>query len=184
MSYFVRIETPRGEREIWGVDLERAFRESLTRPSKGDVVGLRAVGKEPVTVKSPERDADGKVIGERERLTHRNRWLVEQRDFFAARAHAARTLRDDRVDPRDAVKQHPELAGTYVQLRAAELAARRIRDPEDQRTFVATVRRALADTVERGEPLTPVRLKEQAQQRERETPSKQARERAEALARG
>lgn len=184
MSYFVRIETSRGEREIWGVDLERAFRESLTRPTIGDVVGLRAVGKEPVTVKSPKRDAGGKVIGERERLTHRNRWLVEQRDFFAARAHAARTLRDETVDPRDAVKLHPELAGTYVQLRAAELAARRIRDPEDQRTFVATVRRALADTVERGEPLTPVRLKGQAQEGGREAPSKHARERAEALARG
>jgi len=25
MSYFVRIETPSGEREIWGVDLQRAL---------------------------------------------------------------------------------------------------------------------------------------------------------------
>ncbi len=184
MSYFVRIDTPRGEREIWGVDLERAFRESLTRPKIGDVVGLRAVGKEPVTVKSPERDARGDVVGERERLTHRNRWIIERREFFASRAQAARTLRDEAIDPHEAVKQHPELAGTYLQLRAAELAARRIRDPEDQRTFVATVRRALADTVARGEPLAPVRLKQQAQESEPTRRDKKARERIESLARG
>src|SRR5262249_19676616 len=35
-SYFVRIETPSGEREIWGVDLQRALKDSLTRPQIGD----------------------------------------------------------------------------------------------------------------------------------------------------
>ncbi|EQD63381.1 hypothetical protein B2A_02376, partial [mine drainage metagenome] len=29
MSYFVKIETSRGDRTIWGVDLERAMKESL-----------------------------------------------------------------------------------------------------------------------------------------------------------
>jgi len=37
------------------------------------------------------------------------------------------------------------------------LTRRSIRDPEDQRHFVASVRRALADSVARGEPLPPVR---------------------------
>lgn len=184
MSYFVRIETARGERDIWGVDLERAFRESLTHPKVGDVVGLRAIGKEPVTVKSRERDASGELVAERDRLAHRNRWLIEQRDFFASRAQAARTLRDEAIDAREAVKQHPELAGTYLQLRAAELAARRIRDPEDRRTFVATVRRALAEAVARGEPLAPVRLKQQLPEREPQERAKRTRERAEAPTRG
>src|SRR5690606_15760188 len=101
----------------------------------------------------------------------------------AARAQAARTLRDEAIDPREAVKQHPELAGTYLQLRAAELAARRIRDPEDQRTFVATVRRALADAVARGEPLSPARRKAPAQEREPQAHTKRTRQR-EGLARG
>ena len=61
--------------------------------------------------------------------------------------------------PREAVRQHPELAGTYLNLRAAELAARGLRDPEDQRRLVAQVRRALAPDIEQGEPLQPVRLR-------------------------
>ena len=56
------------------------------------------------------------------------------------------------------MRQRPELAGSYLNLRAAELASRALRDPEDQR--VAQVRGALADHVERGEPLQPVRLRE------------------------
>jgi hypothetical protein len=47
-----------------------------------------------------------------------------------------------------------------LQLHAAELAAKTIRDPQDQRRFVDSVRRALADSIARGEPLSPVRLKE------------------------
>src|SRR5437016_4705278 len=72
MSYYVRIETTQGDREIWGVDLERAFRESLSRPTIGDEVTVRSDVREPVTVTSAERDADGRVVGQREISTHRN----------------------------------------------------------------------------------------------------------------
>ena len=63
MSYFVKIETARGERTVWGVDLERAFKESLTQPQIGEEVGLRAVRQDAVTVKAPRRDGDGTVVG-------------------------------------------------------------------------------------------------------------------------
>jgi hypothetical protein len=56
----------------------------------------------------------------------------------------------------------PEHAGTYLKLRAAELASRALREPEDQRRFVAQVRSALADDIERGEPLQPVRLRDRS----------------------
>jgi len=160
MSYFVRLETADGDREIWGVDLHRALKESLTRPDIGDEVGLRAVRREAVTVKEPTRDNDGKVVGNRPLTVQRNRWIVEQREFFAERAQAARVVRDPKLEPKVAVREHPELAGTFLKIRASELAAKAIRDPEDRRRFVDTVRRALADDVARGEPLTPVRLKE------------------------
>ena len=160
MSYFVRLETADGDREIWGVDLHRALRESLTRPEIGDEVGLRAVRREAVTVKEPTRDNEGKVVGNRPLTVQRNRWIVEQREFFAERAQAARVVRDPKLEPKVAVREHPELAGTFLKIRASELAAKAIRDPEDRRRFVDTVRRALADDVARGEPLTPVRLKE------------------------
>lgn len=163
VSYFVKIETEGGEREIWGVDLQRALKESLSGAKIGDEIGLRAVRQDAVTVKSAERDAAGNVIGEKEFGTHRNRWIVEKRDFFKTRAEAARTLRDSKIEPQTAVKQHPELTGTYLYLRSAEeIAERRIRDPADRRKFVATVRQALADSVARGEPLPPVRLRERS----------------------
>ena len=71
-----------------------------------------------------------------------------------------------------AVRQHPGLAGTYLNLRAAELASRALRDPEDQRRFIAQVRSALADDIERGEPLQPVRLRERAERKLVEDPER------------
>ncbi len=165
MSYFVKLEMARGDRTIWGVDLERALRESLTRPDVGDEVGLHAIRQDSVTVRAPERDAEGQVVAERDLATHRNRWIVEKRAFFDARAEAARTLRDRTIDPKQAVKLHPELVGTYLQVRAAELAARQFRDAQDREQFVSQVRSALADGVARGEPLPPVRLREHTAER-------------------
>jgi hypothetical protein len=69
-------------------------------------------------------------------------------------------IRDASIRPQDGVREHPQLAGTYLNLRAAELAAQRLRDPVDQKRFVSQVRTALADAIERGEPLQPVRLRE------------------------
>jgi putative DNA primase/helicase len=169
MSYFAKIETERGERTVWGVDLERAFKESLTKPKLGDEVGLSAFRQEAVTVKTLKKDASGALVGEHELHTHRNRWIVEKREFFEARAQAADAVRNPSIGAREAVKERPELAGTYLYLRGAEeIARRRIRDPEDQRRFVATVRGALADSVARGEPLPVVRLRDRAQSKERE----------------
>jgi hypothetical protein len=168
MSYFVKLETPRGERIVWGVDLERASRESLTQPKVGDEVALRAVRAERVTVKA--RDGSGKLTAE-DILAKRNHWVFEKREFFTERAEAARTIGDAAVKPKAVVKSHPELVGTYLQVHAAELAAKRIRDPQDQKRFVQLVRSALADSIARGEPLPAVRLKQPAVKREPKTPS-------------
>lgn len=165
-SYFVRLGIPGGYREIWGKDIERAVAKSLTQPQVGDEVILQRTGRDPVTVKRAERDTQGE-IKRREVEAYRNRWAIEKREFFEHRAAAAQIVRDETLGPPAAVRQHPELAGTYLNLRAAELAAQRLRDPEDQRRFVSQVRTALADGIERGEPLQPVRL------RERESPRRE-----------
>lgn len=164
MSYFLEIDTGEGTRTIWGKDLERAVKESLSKPRIGDEIGLRRTGAERVTVRRKERDGEGRVIAEREVGTERNRWVIERREFFESRAAAAEVLRNPAIDRREAAREHPELVGTYLQLRAAELAAKRIRDPLDQKRFVALVRQALADSVARGEPLQPVRLRDRPQQ--------------------
>jgi hypothetical protein len=173
MSYFVKLETSRGDRVIWGVDLERAVKESLTKPEAGDEVGVRSIRQDAVTVKTPTRDAEGQVTGEKSLETHRNRWVIEKREFFEARAAAAQRVRDTNVPAKEAIRQHPELVGTYLQMHAAELAAKRFRDPEDRALFVAKVRAALAESVARGEPLPPVRLRERAKTR---TPDPRERE--------
>ncbi len=161
MSYFVKLETARGDRTIWGVDLKRAFKESLTQPGIGDEVGFHSVRQEAVKVRTQKRGEAGELI-ERDLQTHRNHWIIEKRAFFEARAQAARTVRDTSIDPKRAVKSHPELVGTYLQVHAAELAAKQFRDPQDRERFVQKVRSALADAVARGEPLPAVRLRERA----------------------
>ena len=158
-SYFVRLQTRDGPREVWGKDIERAVAKSLTQPEVGDEVILQRSGRDAVTVQRRARDSEGQ-LKEKAVEVYRNRWVIEKREFFEQRATAAQLVRDEAIAPREAVRQHPELAGTYLNLRAAELASRGLRDPEDQRRFVAQVRGALADHVERGEPLQPVRLRD------------------------
>ena len=160
-SYFVRLQTRDGPREVWGKDIERAVAKSLTQPQVGDEVILQRSGRDAVTVQRRARDSEGQ-LQEKAVEVYRNRWVIEKREFFEQRATAAQLVRNEAIGPREAVRQHPELAGTYLNLRAAELASRGLRDLEDQRRFVAQVRGALADHVERGEPLQPVRLRERA----------------------
>ena len=171
MSYFVKLKTAHGERVVWGVDLERAFKESLTRPQTGDEVGLRSLRQEKVKI--PVRDDVGRVTGEGEVERVRNRWIVEKREFFEVRAAAARSIQDPAVSAKQAVRQHPELVGTYLTVHAAELAAKHIRDPDDRARFVAMVRATLAHSVARGEPQPAVRLRERAKVR---TPDPRERE--------
>ena len=165
-SYFLRLKTREGVREIWGKDIERAVTKSVTQPQIGDEVVLQRMGRDAVTVKRQERDAEGQPRT-KDVETYRNRWVIEKLSFFEARVAAAQIVRNEQVAAREAVREHPELAGTYLNLRAAELASKALRDPEDRRRFVAQVRRALADDIERGEPLQPVRLRERAATKDR-----------------
>ena len=102
-SYFVKLQTSNGEHEIWGVDLERALRESLSNARPGDDVTVRAVSRESVTVSKRKRDIEGRVIGASPVSTHRNEWLVERTEFLAGRESAARTFRDAKLSPQEAV---------------------------------------------------------------------------------
>ena len=165
MSYFAKLETEAGERVIWGVDLERAFKESVSKPRVGDVVGLRSIRQDSVTVKAAKRDKSGSVIGEQDVNALRNRWLVEKSSYYSERRAAAHTVRNPKVSAKDAVRADPALAGTYLQIRAAELAAKRIRDPKDQAKFVSEVRTRLAETVGRGDPPSRVKMRERTAKR-------------------
>lgn len=121
-----KLLTQRGERFLWGKDLERAITASATQPKTGDMVGARRVGREAVTITAQQRDAAGKVLRQSEQLAQRNRWVVEKVQFFTERARLARRVRDSQSDVHRDVKAHPKLMSTYLTLRGTqELADRR-----------------------------------------------------------
>jgi hypothetical protein len=160
VSYYVRLLTSRGERILWGKDLERAVKDGETQVKPGDLVGARRIGREAVTVTTRRRDSEGRVIAQEEHHAHRTRWVVEKVTFFAERARFARRLRDEQVDLRAAVRERPELRSTFLSVRAAEaFAAKRIADPKDRERFLELVRGAMASSIQKGEPLPSVSLR-------------------------
>jgi hypothetical protein len=64
-----------GDQAVWGVDLERAMRESGA--GIGQQVVLENLGKHLVTVRVPIFDEEGNVIREEEKDVHRNTWQVD-----------------------------------------------------------------------------------------------------------
>ncbi len=159
-SYYVRIETTQeGESEFWGVDLERATRQSLSSPGIGDEVALRAIGREAVTVPGIKRDAEGREIGREELKVHRNQWSLERKDFIDQREQMAEVFRNPDVSAAQAVKEHPELEGSYLKLQLARAFAEQNYTGGNREAFVARTRVVLAKDIEYGLPLEPVPLK-------------------------
>ena len=163
-SYYVKVLTSRGLKVLWGKDLERALVAAETRPKIGDLVGVRRTGREAVTITARRRDLSGRVIAEEAQVAHRTRWVLEKVQFFAERARLARRVRDEQLDVSKAVRAHPELKSTFLSLRAAEdFAARRIANPGDREKFLTLVREAVAGSIQKGEPLPAVRLRDRSQ---------------------
>jgi hypothetical protein len=160
-SYYVKLLTSRGAKTLWGKDLERALNSGETRPKVGDLIGARRAGREAVTVTARRRVADGRIVTEEAHYAHRTRWIVEKVQFFAERARLARRLRDEQADVRETVRTHPELKSSFLSVRAAEdFAERRIADPKDRERFLSLMREAMAASIQKGEPLPTVRLRD------------------------
>lgn len=163
LSYYVKVLTIAGVKTLWGKDLERAIRAGETKPKAGDLIGVRRTAREAVTVVDRQRDAQGNILSQSEHHAHRSRWEVEKLQFFSERARRARLARDAHLDTREAVRQRPELRSTFLSLRAAEqLAAQRISNPEDRERFLKMVREAITASVQRGEPLPDVNLRQKS----------------------
>lgn len=78
-SFYVTLKTPEGEKQVWGVDLERAITDG--KANKGDQVAIAYQGREAVTVPVKERDAKGELTGKTvEIVTNRNTWDVSRLD--------------------------------------------------------------------------------------------------------
>jgi hypothetical protein len=164
-SYYLKLLTSRGERTLWGKDLERALTDAETRPAVGDLIGARRASREAVTITTRQRDAAGQVVSQAERQAHRTHWVVEKVQFFAERARMARRLRDEQADVRESVRAHPELRSAFLSVRAAEeFASQRIANEADRAKFLDLVRGAIAGSIKQGEPLPSVRLRSEPKQ--------------------
>jgi len=163
LSYYAKLVTFAGVKVVWGKDLERAITAGETKPKAGDLIGARRTGREAVTVVDRKRDAQGNVVTQSEHHAHRTRWEVEKLQLFSERARRARLARDAHLDTREAVRQRPELRSTFLSLRAAEqLAVQRIANPEDRERFLTMVREAITASVQRGEPLPDINLRQKS----------------------
>lgn len=151
-SYFITVATDRGERTLWGREIQRALADARTKPKIGDQVGVRENGIDPMTFIQRERDDRGHVISEKRADTPRPHWIIERREFFNERAAAATVFRDERASRHEAVRNQPELHSFYMALDSAHKVATRIRDPASRNWFLTLTREALALTIERGEP--------------------------------
>lgn len=159
-SPYLRIATDQGERVMWGVDFPRALAEAETHPQPGDRIGVQYLGKRAVTAKVPVKDPDGSVMAYKDITTHRNAWVVEKAEYFAAREACAAAVRNTDVARAQRVEAHPELAAALAWIHLAErLAERDIADPRDQGQFVSMVREGLARALERAQPIAPPKLR-------------------------
>lgn len=75
-NYFVKLATEKGEKLVWGKDLEEAMGKSGSKV--GDLVSLEQKGQKHVTIEANKRDSQGKVIGSEEIAAHRNVWEIKQ----------------------------------------------------------------------------------------------------------
>lgn len=128
-SYYVKLQTPTGDKTVWGVDLQRAMSES--KSVAGDEVALAYQGKQAVTIQVKQRDSDGKVTGTTDLVTNRNTWdvnrlenvreEVKQRLTEAAQATERQPL--VKVYDRNAQRAEPRV----------EVVREPVRDPERAR---------------------------------------------------
>jgi hypothetical protein len=165
LSYFVKIETARGERVFWSPQLKAAMAQSHTQPQVGDEIGVRENSIQPATLITRVRDAQGNVVGERRYDSSRVHWRVEKRAFFDERMLAAEMLRNERMHPREAVRTYPELLPAYLMLDSARKVAARDIAAANRERFVKLVRETVAHALERGEPLPSIGLRMPAAQR-------------------
>ena len=163
MSYYARIQTEVGERTLWGTDLERAMVESRSGVRVGDEVVLSQRGARPVTVRVPDRNAEGELVGDKKQIAQRMAWNVEKTEYIESLERKAALLRNGAVAADAVLSQYPELAGAVAGMRLAEQFAQRLTPrADDQARVVHAIRSRLADAIAQGREvkLPPQRVRQ------------------------
>ncbi|RZL85529.1 MAG: hypothetical protein EOP82_32585 [Variovorax sp.] len=154
MSYYVRVQTEVGERTLWGTDLERALAESRSGAQVGDEVVLSQHGARPVTVRVPDRNAKGELVGDKKLLTQRMAWSVEKVQYIESLNRKADMFRSGVIAVDAVLSQYPDLTGAMAGLRLAEQFARRLTPRADEQArVVQAIRTGLADAIAQGQQI-------------------------------
>ncbi|RST50023.1 LPD7 domain-containing protein [Variovorax sp. MHTC-1] len=171
MSYYVRVRTRVGERTLWGADLERAIAESRSGAQVGDEVVLGQRGARPVTVRVPDRNEAGELLGEKRISTSRMAWTVEKVQYLASLQRKADIVRTGQMAAGAMLSRYPELAGAVVALKLAEQFARRLSSrTDDQARLVQAIRNRLGDAIAHGERIKIPAGQQHARHRGRTVP--------------
>lgn len=152
-SYFVKLQTDRGERMFWSPALKTALAHSRTQPRIGEEIGLRENSILPASAIFTTRNSTGTVVEQRRFDSPRSHWAIEHRAFYDEAQLAAEALRSERLHPREAIKTYPQLLPAYLALDSARRVAKERVSSTQRDRFVALVRETLAHAVERGMPL-------------------------------
>ena len=157
-SFYVRIATERGPREVWGAQLREALSDSWTFPQPGDRIGVQFLGTQKL-----ERGDDRSAADPRTR----NLWRIEKASFFEERKRDAASIRRGGPDLSAPEAMTPNAREVAAILRAANLfAAQRLARSDDRERFIESVRGTLATTLEAGGRLPSIRLRDRQQQAE------------------
>jgi hypothetical protein len=168
-SYFVRLDTNKGPRDLWGVDLPRALEKAGVK--QGDLIQVQLTGRKTVSVKRTARDEQGRALGEEEVPVQRNEWDVRPQAGDANNASGparSQALYEPAAASREAAREDPALTSALMLLRGAELLAEaRIPDVARRTQFVDGLRAQLSQVLDGGGvPPTPY-LRERAAERAR-----------------
>lgn len=71
---YIKLRTKTGPQTFWGKELAGLLRQTRVQPGK--MVQLQWLGKEPVLIQVPQKNADGVTTGYRAKETHRNQWAL------------------------------------------------------------------------------------------------------------
>lgn len=148
-SYYVTTSDDKGkEKTSWGVDLERAIKESGSKV--GDKITIASEGQRQVTVTVPVMDDKGHVIRSESKDVPRTSWNVQVAEALSKETTAA------------AVKKHPELAGTAAAMAAIDKQTERDgMTPEQRVAIAAIVRQRAINSIERGDALPTTKVREE-----------------------
>ncbi len=126
-SYYVQTRDAQGaEKTVWGVDLERAIKDSGA--NVGDKVLIANEGQKLVTITVPVRGADGSVIGSEQKEALRNTWAIQKPTSAEIAIVAVADAKGAGPKVQAMIKQKMAVATSQLAAKGVEIPAAKVYD--------------------------------------------------------